>query len=102
MYYLKSNAIAEPLINQWYASVHLLSPSMAAMIFAHSHIKIMSSYLASPQMHELACSHPETKGGPFIDYPTRRVDEVRDLLEKTKQVVSHYLSFAESVTSLHQ
>ena len=102
MYYLKSNAIAEPLVNQWYAAVHLISPSMAAMIFAHSHIKIMSSYIASPQMHELACAHPETKGGPFIDYPTRRVDEVRDLLEKTKQVVSHYLSFAESVTNLHQ
>jgi L-ascorbate metabolism protein UlaG (beta-lactamase superfamily) len=102
MYYLKSNAIAEPLVNQWYAAVHLLSPSMAAMIFAHSHIKIMSSYVASPQMHELACAHPETKGGPFIDYPTRRVAEVRDLLEKTKQVVSHYLSFAESVTNLHK
>lgn len=102
MYYLKSNAIAEPLINQWYASVHLLSPSMAAMIFAYSHIKIMSSYVASPQMHELACAHPETKGGPFIDYPTRRVDEVRDLLEKTKTIVSDYLIFAESVTNLHK
>ena len=86
MYYLKSNAIAEPLVNQWYAAVHLLSPSMAAMIFAHSHIKIMSSYVASPQMHELACAHPETKGGPFIDYPTRRVAEVRDLLDKTGRV----------------
>ncbi|MDP3560890.1 MAG: MBL fold metallo-hydrolase [Legionellaceae bacterium] len=102
MYYLKSNVIAEPLINHWYASVHLLSPSMAAMIFAYSHVKIMSSYIAAPQMHELACSHPETKGGPFIDYPTRRVDEVRDLLEKTKHVASHYLSFAENVTKLHQ
>lgn len=102
MYYLKSNAIAEPLINQWYASVHLLSPTMAAMIFAYSHIKIMSSYVSSPQMHELACSHPETKGGPFIDYATRRVDDVRELLERTKTVVSKYLDFAKSINDLHK
>lgn len=102
MYYLKANAIAEPLINQWYASIHLLSPAMAAMIFTYSHLKIMSSYVAAPQMHELACSHVETKGGPFIDYPTRRVDEVRDLLEKTKTSIAHYMSFAESVAALNK
>lgn len=101
MYYLKSNIVAEPLINQWYASVDLLSPAMAAMMFTYSHFKIMSSYIASPQMHELACSHPETKGGPFIDYPSRRVDEVQRLLENSRKTLSSYISFAESITNLH-
>ncbi len=100
MYYLKPNVVAEPLINQWYASVDLLSPVMAATMFAYSHIEIMSSYIASPQTHELACSHPETKGGPFIDYPTRRVDEIRDLLERTKEIVHFHINFVENIAKM--
>lgn len=102
MYYLKANVIAEPLVYHWYASIYLVSPAVAAMKFAYSHLKIMSSYVAAPKMHELACQHPEMKGGPFIDYPSHRVDEIRGLLEKTKVVMDKYIRFAESVNKMHR
>ncbi len=102
MYFLKFNVIAEPLINQWYASLRLVSPAMAAMIFANSHQKIMMSYIASPQMHEMACQHPETKGGPFIEYPIRKTDEIKKLLEETQKHAADFFIFAEDVKKLHE
>lgn len=102
MFYLKPNVVVEPLVNNWYASLRLVSPAMAAMIFANSHQKIMASYIASPQIHEMACRNPETIGGPFIDYPTRRVEDVQVLLNKTKEVVAEYISFAEDIKKLQK
>lgn len=101
MYYLKPNVVAEPLVNNWYASSpRLVSPGMAAMIFAYSHQKIMASYITSPQMHEMACRNPDMVGGPFIDYQTRRTDDVQLLLDKTKQDVAEHLRFADDVRAL--
>lgn len=100
MYYLKANVLAEPLVNHWYASLNLLSPAMAALIFSSTHQKIMASYVSSPQLHEMATRNPETAGGPFIDYPTRRVDEVKQLLEQAKSELVSYVQFADDVKKL--
>ncbi len=102
MYYLKANAIAEPLVYHWYASIYLISPAMTAMKFSHSHLMLMSSYVSAPRMHELACQHPEMKGGPFIDHPASRVDEIEAILEKTKVTMKQHIEFAEGISQLHQ
>lgn len=100
MYYLKPNVIAEPLIYHWYANPHLISPATMAMKFTYSHLKIMSSYIKSPQIHEVASKHPDMIGGPFIDYPTRQVDEIKALFEKTKEIMKDFIHFAESMVTL--
>src|SRR3954452_10626930 len=78
--YLRSDVMAEPLVNHWYAWSHLLSPATAAMNVAERHRKIMQSYIQAPQVHAAAVGNPAMLGGPFIDHAGGRVDEVKDLL----------------------
>jgi hypothetical protein len=100
--YLKPNVVVEPLFNQWYAWSHLIAPSTAAMNIANSHLKIMKSYVAAPQVHAQAVKNPAMLGGPFIDYEGRRVNEIKALIERTTKNQAHMLKFAESVKALDE
>jgi hypothetical protein len=100
--YLKPNVLIEPLFNQWYAWSHLVAPASAAMNIANLHLRIMKSYIASPQIHANAVKNPDMLGGPFIDYDGKRVDEIKSLLAKTTKEQDHMIKFAESVKKLDE
>ena len=99
-YYLKPNIQVEPLVNQWYAWSHIIAPAQAAMNFANLHLKIMKSYVGAPQVHANAVQNPAMLGGPFIDYQGGRVNEIRDLIDRTTKEQAHMIRFAESVKTL--
>ncbi|WP_347252120.1 MBL fold metallo-hydrolase [Legionella sp.] len=99
-YYLRQNVVAEPLVNLWYAWSYIISPATAAMVFTQTHMKIMESYLKSPQMHQIACKNPENIGGPFIDYPEIRTEEIGQLFEQTKEKIGHHAMFADALKQL--
>jgi L-ascorbate metabolism protein UlaG (beta-lactamase superfamily) len=101
-FYLKPNVQVEPLYNQWYCWTHLISPAPAAMNIANSHLKIMKSYVASPQIHANAVKNPALLGGPFIDYEGGRVQEIKALLEKTVKEQAHMIELAESIKRLQE
>jgi L-ascorbate metabolism protein UlaG (beta-lactamase superfamily) len=94
VYFLKSNVIAEPLVNNWYAHPYLVSPATSAMFIANSHIKIMESYVNSPQTHEAALEFPEMAGGPFIDFKARQTEQIAKLLNETKERFHYSIQFA--------
>lgn len=98
--YLKPNALIEPLFNQWYAWSYLLSPASSAMIVANAHIKLMESFVASPQMHVSALQNPAMRGGPFLDIPAERAPEVKALLDRTLKSQAHVIAFAEGIKAL--
>lgn len=100
--YLRPNIVLEPLVDQWYAWSHLISPATAAMNIAGRHLKIMESYLASPQVHVAATKNPAMLGGPFMDYEGERVEEVRHLLETTRRERAHMIAFSEAVKALDE
>ncbi|GFE67435.1 thioester reductase domain-containing protein [Chroococcus sp. FPU101] len=100
--YLKSNVIVEPLWNQWYAWSHLISPATAAMYVAHSHLKILESFIAAPQVHASALKNPAMLGGPFINYDASYVGEIQALLEKTKQNQANLLILAQAIQHLNK
>ena len=100
--HLKQNVQLEPLVNQWYAWSHLVAPASAAMNIANLHLRIMKSYIASPQIHANAVKNPDMLGGPFIDYEGKRVDEIKSLLAKTTKEQDHMIKFAESVKKLDE
>jgi len=100
--YLKQNVLVEPLFNQWYAWSHLIAPHNAAMNITNSHLKIMKSYVAAPQVHANAVKNPAMLGGPFVDYKGQRVDEIKALIDKTVKEQAHMIEFAESVKSLDE
>lgn len=99
--YLKENVVLEPLFNQWYAWSYLISPVTAAMYVANSHLKIMKSFVSAPEAHIAALENPKMMGGPFINYPADRVDEIKTLLEKTSTEKADLLELAEAVKILN-
>ena len=100
--YLRQNVQVEPLIESWYAWSHLISPATAAMNIVDRHLKIMQSYVQSPQVHAAAVKNPAMLGGPFIDYDGKRVDEIQALLEKTKRDQGQMIAFSDAIKQLDQ
>jgi L-ascorbate metabolism protein UlaG (beta-lactamase superfamily) len=100
--YLRPNAVAEPLVDQWYAWPYIIAPATAAMNLAGRHIKIMESYIKAPQIHAAAVRNPSMLGGPFIDYKGERVDEIRRLLTRTRTERAHLLEFAAAIRQLDE
>ena len=98
--YFKQDVLAEPLFNQWYAWTNLIPPVSSAMYIANSHIKIMESFVAAPQAHISALKNPAMLGGPFINYDASKVDEIKQLLDRTKKEHAHMLELADAVKHL--
>jgi L-ascorbate metabolism protein UlaG (beta-lactamase superfamily) len=95
-YLLKSDVVIEPLISRWYAWSHMISPATACLSLAYRYLPLMESFVSSPDIHEAACKNPALRGGPFVDLPPARVDEVQALLESTKQQVQ-MIQFGEGL-----
>src|SRR5215213_1917648 len=101
-FFLKPNVLAEPLINQWFAWPNLISPATAAMFIANSHLKIMQSFVAAPQVHVSALKNPAMRGGPFINYDASRAPEIKALLDKTANEQAEMLRLAAGIQSLSE
>jgi L-ascorbate metabolism protein UlaG (beta-lactamase superfamily) len=100
--YLKHNALIEPLYNQWYAWSYLLSPAPAAMFVANAHVKLMQSFVASPQIHVSALKNPANRGGPYLDIPAERAPEVKALLDRTLKTQGAMIELADAIKALEK
>ena len=98
--YLRPDIQAEPLIDHWYAWAHLIPPSTASRNLTHRHTPIMESYLVAPAVHAAAVKNPKMLGGPFIDYNGERVDEIRDLLCRTKAQRTDLIALSKAFEDL--
>lgn len=98
--YLKPNVVIEPLVEKWYAWAHLISPATAAMNVTRRHLKIIDSYIQAPEIHTIAVKNPKMLGGPFMDFDKKRVDEVKELKEQTKQNQAELIALSESILEL--
>ena len=98
--YLRQNAVAEPLYNQWYAWPYLVSPLTAPMYVGNLHLRLMESFVANPQVHVAALQNPEMAGGPFLDFDESKVAAVARLVEKTRRQSAPLLEFADAIRDL--
>ena len=80
-YRLADSTTVEPLINQWAVWSDLIAPAPYSMHLRHYQIKTVLSYLENPNIHLKACRNPKLIGGPFVDIPAERAEEVRALLD---------------------
>jgi L-ascorbate metabolism protein UlaG (beta-lactamase superfamily) len=99
-FYLKPNTVIEPLVMRWYAWTHLIYPPTAARNVVGRHLKIMNSYIQSPQIHAAAVSNPKMKGGPFMDYSHPRVDEIKNLRAETMEKQDALIQFSKALSQL--
>src|SRR5215472_2405781 len=99
--YLKPNVLMEPLVDRWYAWAHLIPPATAARNFSHRHLRIMDSYISSPESHAAAVKNPAMLGGPFMDYgDVDKTGEVKALRERTKRERADLLALSQAISDL--
>lgn len=99
-FYLKPNVVIQPLIDRWYAWSHLIPPATLALNHAERHLPIMDSFVGAPQVHAAAAMDPELAGGPFIQLPEERVEDVRALSNVIRQKRSSLLALGEALQRL--
>lgn len=92
----------EPLIWNWYAWPYLIPPATAGCNIVDRHIKIMKSYVQNPQIHVQAIKDPKLLGGPFIDLNGNYIEEVKDLIEKTKQDCADLITLNNALKEFDQ
>jgi L-ascorbate metabolism protein UlaG (beta-lactamase superfamily) len=98
---LADSAVVEPLVGKWSAWSHLISPPAASLHLLHYQIKTLRSYLDNPAAHLEALRNPEMKGGPFVDVPVERADEVGRLLRDTEEGRAADLRLARGIIEFH-
>src|SRR5215475_2882707 len=98
--YLKPNVLMEPLVDRWYAWAHLIPPATAARNISHRHLRIMDSYISSPESHAAAVKNPAMLGGPFMDYAGDKTDEVAALRDGTKRERADLLVLSQAISDL--
>src|SRR6267142_1381096 len=98
--YLKPNTQVEPLVYQWYAWSYLIPPATAARNITERHLSIMQSYINAPQVHASAVRNPKMLGGPFIDYGGKRIDEIKELRQCTKERRAAMFELSAAISDL--
>jgi L-ascorbate metabolism protein UlaG (beta-lactamase superfamily) len=98
--FLKPNVVFEPLVDNWYGWSHLISPATASMNIVHRHLDIMESYIEAPEIHAEAVKNPKLLGGPFIDLPDGRIQDVKKLRDDTLDQRKQMIRFSEAVKNL--
>ncbi|HEY4817344.1 MAG TPA: MBL fold metallo-hydrolase [Candidatus Acidoferrum sp.] len=99
-YYLKPNVVAEPLVDGWYAWAHLIPPAPLSRNITERHLKIMDSYIESPETHEAAVKNPQLLGGPFMDLKQRQVEQVANLRGRTLRKSAHLVTLSRAIEEL--
>ena len=100
--YIKKNLAIEPLVDNWYAWPHIVSPATAAMNIKDRHLKIMESYVQNPMIHAAAVKTPKMLGGPFIDYNGKRVNEIQELINNTNKKCAKLLDLRKDIFALNE
>ena len=98
--YLKPNVVFEPLISNWYAWTHLVSPATAALNITGRYIPIIDSYLLDPAAHADAVSNPQMLGGPFMDLNGEKEDAVRQLKKDILKSNDVLINLSDAIKAL--
>lgn len=101
-YFLRPNVLAEPVVHHWNAYDQLVFPPSLAMVARNSHLPLMRSYIADPAYHRQASHEPSLVGGPWMNFETPRIDEVKALLADTERRMARQLELAAAIKQLDE
>lgn len=100
LYRLAHHTAIEPLIGRWVAWPHTFSPVPYALHLMNYQKKVLTSYLQNPAIHVKSSRNPKLLGGPFVDIPEHRADEVSKLLTVIEQNHAELLGLARELMEL--
>lgn len=101
LYRLKNSTAVEPLMNQWVAWSHLISPISYSLHIQSYQVPVLESYLKDPKVHVETCKDPRLRSGPFVDIPEARKEEVSRLLAAMRREQKANLELAQSLMEFH-
>src|SRR5262245_54681086 len=99
-FYLRSNVMLEPLVDEWYAWAYLIPPATAARNITERHLRIMESYMTVPESHAAAVKNPKLLGGPFMDLEGNQTREVRALRDNTVRQRAQLIELSQAIVEL--
>lgn len=94
--YLKAEVKMEPLINSWYAWSYLVSPLTFSLLTKKLHLRVLDSYLKSPNQHKKALKNKAMRGGLFLDHDGD-IEDVALLRDSTMNDLTDLLTLSEQV-----
>ena len=100
--FLRTNIVAEPLVDGWYAWAHLIPPATAARNITERHLRIMDSYIANPETHAAAVKNPALLGGPFMDLAGNQAEAVRKLRDRTVEQRKGLIELSAAIAELDE
>jgi L-ascorbate metabolism protein UlaG (beta-lactamase superfamily) len=100
--YLRPDVVIEPLVAQWFAVPHVVSPASSPRVVTNRQLALMRSFLQNPRVHEMAARTPAMAGGAFFQFGGERAEELRVLLQKTEAEAAHLVRFAQAQTELEK
>lgn len=99
--FFRADIAFEPRVNSWYAWPFLIYPPTLGMITNSNHLKLLESYVKSPQVHINAARDPALIGGPFINYQGD-VANVEQFAAQTRTSLAELSSLANKVFEFHE
>lgn len=98
--WLKPNVCSEPLVSNWYAWSHLISPITASEHLSKRYLQILRSYIQHPELHVNANKDPHLIGGPYINLPTIEVEKIEEFYNSLLLTNQPLLDLAEAIDQL--
>jgi hypothetical protein len=99
-FYFRQDIVAEPRVDAWYAWTHLIAPATCARNLTERHLKMMDSYIGSPESHQAAVANPALVGGPFMDFECNRVEDVKELRHRTLTQRTQLIELSNGIEQL--
>lgn len=99
LYRLADHVVVEPLIDQWIAWPHNFSPILYGFHFLNYQKAVLTSYIKNPAIHVKSSGNPKLLGGPFVNVPQERVEEIARLLETMERQHGDLVTLAQDLTA---
>ena len=96
-YCLRPDVVVEPLVCRWYAWPHMVSPATACLNVTYRYLPLMESFVSAPSAHAAACNDPKLRGGPFVDLPAARLEDMRELMATSKRNLADMIQFGSDL-----
>ena len=93
--YLKPNTILEPLVWNWHAWSHLMSPLTASMHIKNRHLKIMKRFVSADGKFNV--KNQKFESGPVVQLDNTFSNDVKILLDKTIEECKDLITLAEGI-----
>lgn len=98
--YVRPDVALSPLINQYYAWLHLVSPATAAMNYTKMIGPLLRSFIATPAVHRSSSLDPRLRGGMFVNHDESAIPMITKLADHIEEPSGPIAALAAAIDEL--